>query len=119
MSALRHSEVRGPRLLPAKPTTPPSLPRLGCKASCLTRQRRVRGIERLPRWAIGKRRIASPNSHPETEALMRISFLSFQALALMVAVAVCGPAAAQSLPAANPNTVQANAGTVGIISGGV
>ena len=50
---------------------------------------------------------------------MRISFLSFQALALMVAVAVCGPAAAQSLPAANPNTVQANAGTVGIISGGV
>jgi hypothetical protein len=44
---------------------------------------------------------------------MRISILCIQALALLVAVAVCGSAAAQSLPAANSNTAQANAGAVG------
>ena len=50
---------------------------------------------------------------------MRNSLLRLPALALMAAVAVCGLAAAQSLPAADSNTAQANAGTVGIISGGV
>jgi TRAP transporter TAXI family solute receptor len=50
---------------------------------------------------------------------MRISSFAFHALALMVATALCGPVAAQSSPAADSNTAQANAGTVGIISGGV
>ncbi len=50
---------------------------------------------------------------------MRFSLLHLPAIALMIAVAVCGPAATQSLPAADSNTAQANAGTVGIISGGV
>src|SRR5947199_2583422 len=68
MSEPRHSVAHEPRLLLEKPMMLHSLPRLGREVSFPIRQRRAGGTRRQPRWAIGKRRIASPNSHPATEA---------------------------------------------------
>ena len=79
----------------------------------------VSGLERAQNWVTPKRRIVSPDSPQLSERLMNVFRIRSLLLVVLAFLGVGTAVTAQPMPVAGSSRAKANAGTVGIISGGV